>query len=427
MFRRYVAAACLVLGPIALAVATAVDPALGDVPEYGVYRQHPDALQWHSLLLHWAWALFVPGLLGLLGPIRRRGSALARVAWVVTVIGMTTFAGLMMIDFVVLALEQTRSNEDTKRVFDTFEAMSWASNGWQLPAFVGWALGLVLAPLAAARARVISWWAAGVAVAGTALYLAFAIEPVPLCVVGPVVMLVGYAMAAVQLVRPRPGATPAEPDTFGRFRHVVGLACMIAAPLCFAIGMGTIPGGTYDEQAVTQHPTATQVSALFLHYAWVLFIPAVLTLARLGGRFAQVAAAVAVGGLVHFSALMVGDYTDLAVRQVLGDAVATQVSEKVEGYSLFSLGWAAPSMIATVLGLILVAVAASVDRLVPWWVPVIVVAGFVGFFVAPPAPATAVIGPLILLVGFALLARGAERARHRRVAARDAELVAVMS
>lgn len=412
--RRYAAAACLVLAPITLAVATGVDPALGDVPEYGVYRQHADALQWHSLLLHWAWALFVPGLLGLLSPIRQRGAVLARIAWVATVVGLVTFAALMMVDFVILALEQTVPDADVARVFDTFEAMTWATIGWQVPGLLGWAVALLLAPVAAARAGVISWWAAATALAGTALYFVFVISPLPFCLIGPVVMLGGYALAAVQLVRFVPAGE--ERDTFRAFRHTAGVVCMYLAPLSFAVGMATIPGGTYDEQAAVDHPNAAQVSALLLHLAWVLFIPGVLTLMRLGGRFAQMAGAVAVLGLIHFSALMVGDYTDLVTRQVLGGGVAEEVVRKMDGYTTLALGWSVPSMIATVLGLLLVAVAASVDRLVGWWVPVIVFVGFVGFFIAPPAPATAVIGPLVLLVGFAFLARGATRAEERRTA-----------
>nr|WP_221380450.1 hypothetical protein [Actinoplanes polyasparticus] len=77
---RKVAAASLVLAPVALAVSTGIDPALGDDQGYGIYRRHPEATQWHSLLLHWAWVLCVPGFLGLLALVRRRGAVLAGVA-----------------------------------------------------------------------------------------------------------------------------------------------------------------------------------------------------------------------------------------------------------------------------------------------------------------------------------------------------------
>jgi hypothetical protein len=403
---RKFAAACLVAAPLALAVATAVDPALGDAPEHGVYRQHPDAVLWHSVLLHWAWVLFVPGLLGLLAPIRRRGAVVGGVAWVAAVVGLVTFSALMSVDLAVLALEQTVSDAEAARVMDRFEGFVWGVVGWQVPGLVGWAVALVAGPLAAARARVISWWTAGAALAGTALYFVFAIEPVPVSLSGPLVMLAAYTVAAVQLVRHR---TPAagEPDRFGAFTFRAGLVCLVAAPVSFAIGMATIPGGTYETAAFVAHPTAAQASAFFLHLAWVLFVPGVLALMRVGGRFARVAGTVTVLGLINFSALMLGDHTDLATRQVLGPAVADEVARRTGEYALFNLGWVLPGMALALAGLIAVAVAAGVDRLVPWWVPAVVVLGFVGFFLAPPAPATAVIGPLLLLVAFTFIARAA--------------------
>jgi hypothetical protein len=403
---RKFAAACLVAAPLALAVATAVDPALGDMPEHGVYRQHPDAILWHSVLLHWAWVLFVPGLLGLLAPIRRRGAVLGGVTWVAAVVGLVTFSALMSVDLAVLALEQTVSDAEAARVMDRFEGLVWGVVGWQVPGLVGWAVALIAGPLAAARARVVSWWTAGAALAGTALYFVFAIEPVPVSLSGPLVMLAAYTVAAVQLVRHKDSV---EPDRFGSFTFRAGLVCLVAAPVSFAIGMATIPGGSYETSAFVAHPTATQASAFFLHLAWVLFVPGVLALMRVGGRFARIAGTVTVLGLINFSALMLGDHTDLAARQVLGPAVADEVARRTGEYALFNLGWVLPGMALALAGLIAVAVAAAVERLVPWWVSGLVVLGFVAFFVAPPVPATAVIGPLVLLAAFALLAKAAAR------------------
>lgn len=402
---RKFAAACLVAAPLALAVATAVDPALGDVPEHGVYRQHPDAILWHSVLLHWAWVLFVPGLLGLLAPIRRRGAVLGGVAWVAAVLGLVTFSALMSVDLAVLALEQTVSDAEAARVMDRFEGFVWGVVGWQVPGLLGWAVALIAGPLAAARGRVISWWTAGAALAGTALYFVFAIEPVPVSLSGPLVMLAAYTVAAVQLVRHK--ASPGEPDRFGAFTFRAGLVCLVAAPVSFAIGMATIPGGSYEPSAFVAHPTATQASAFFLHLAWVLFVPGVLALTRVGGRFMRIAGTVTVFGLINFCALMLGDHVDLATRQVLGPAAADEVARRTGEYALFTFAWVLPGMALALAGLIAVAVAAGVDRLVPWWVPGLVVLGFVAFFVAPPAPATAVLGPLVLLAAFTLLARAA--------------------
>ena len=402
-------AVCLVLAPIALAVSTGIDPALGDDQGYGVYRAEPGATQWHSLLLHWAWVLSVPGFLGLLGPIRRRGAVPAAIGWVATLLGLVTFAALMAFDFGLLALEQQPALTDAQLTAydERVGALTWATWGWQIPGIAGWAVALVVVPLAAARARVINWWTAGLAVAGTVLYLLFAISPVPLNLTGPVVLVVAYALAARQMLAASPAA---EPDVFGAFRRRAGLVSLVAAPISFAIGMATVPPGSPDAAAFTEHPALAQASAFFLHLAWVLFVPAVLVVAERGGRFTRIAAFPAVLGLINFSALMLGDYLDLAARQALGAQVADRAMALMDGYATFQLGWALPGMVLALLGLILVSVGAAVDRLVRWWVPVLVGLGLVAFLLLPLGP-LGVLGPAVLVVGFGLTAAALRRPR----------------
>ncbi len=404
---RKAAAVCLVTAPLALAVATGVDPALGDDQGYGVYRQHPDATQWHSLLLHWAWTMFVPGLLGLLTPIRRRGAVLARIAWVAVVVGLVTFSALMAFDFFLLALEQTLPDAQVRAVDERFLGLTWTVAGWQWPGLIGWGLSLILVPVAAARARVISWWTAAAALTGTALYFVFAISEVPVNLLGPVVLIGAYGYAARQLVRHRRVHT-GEPDTFSAFRRRAGHIAMIAAPLSLAVGMATVPDTTGDVADSVAHPTLTQASAFFLHLAWVLFVPAVLHVAAPARRGTRIAAGVTVLALINFSALMVGDSADLAARQVLDAATAQKVSDTFGALPLFAFGWALPGMVLTVLGLIAVLVGAAVDRLTRWWVAALGVAGVVAFLVLGLGW-IGVLGPVLLLAAFGLLARDLRR------------------
>ncbi len=393
---KRLSAACLVLAPVALAVATGVDPALGEDQSFGVYRDHPDAILWHSVLLHWAWVLFVPGLLGLLAPVRDRGAVLTRIVWVTVALGLTTFAALMSYDIFLLALEQTLPNETAARVDAAFMGMPLGAYGWQLPGLVGWALSLVLAPIAAARAGIINWWTAGGALTGTALYLAFAIEPVPLCLIGPIVMAVSYGFAARSLVRAdRPAGTVG---------HGFGRLSMYLAPIAFAAGMATVPDTTGDPAQSLASPTQTQVSALLLHLGWVFFIPAVWTLASAGGRVTRLTGFATVLGLAHFSALMMGDSADLAARQNLDPDTAATVFETFGSYALFNLGWVLPGTALTFLGLVAVTVSAAVDRIVHWAVPSLTALGLAGFFVLGLG-AVGVIGPLLLLAAFAVAAR----------------------
>ncbi|MFG1995688.1 hypothetical protein ACGFJ7_37515 [Actinoplanes sp. NPDC048988] len=393
---RKATAACLVLAPVALAVATGVDPALGEDEQYGVYRQHPDATLWHAVLLHWAWVLLAVGFIGLLLRIRGRGSMLAAIGWVATLLGLVTFSGLMAFDVGLLALEQQPGLTDAQLAAydDRIGSYAWAQWGWQVPGILGWALSLIVVPLAAARARVINWWTAGLALAGTALYLLFAISPVPLCLTGPVLLVVAYGLAARRML--------ARSET--SFPRRAGLICLVAAPLSFAVGMATVP----PADALAEHPALAQASAFFLHLAWVLFVPAVIAVAERGARFTRAAAFVTVLALINFSALMLGDYTDLAARQALGDPVAERAMALTDGYPLFTLGWALPGMVLSLLGLIAVAVGAARDGLVRWWVPVLVGAGFAGFFALPLGP-LGVLGPAVLVVGFGLLGAALRR------------------
>jgi hypothetical protein len=405
---RKAAAVCLVTAPLALAVATGVDPALGDDQGYGIYRQHPGATQWHSLLLHWAWTLFVPGLLGLLAPVRQRGAVLARIAWVAVVIGLVSFSALMAIDFFLLALEQNLPDAQVRAVDERFLGLSWTVAGWQWPGLIGWGLALILTPVAAARGRVVSWWTAGAALAGTALYFVFAISEVPVSLLGPAVMAGAYGYAGRELIRGR-RVPSGEPDTFGAFRRRAGTICMIAAPLSFAVGMATVPDTTGDVADSVAHPTLTQASAFFLHLGWVLFVPAVLHIAARGRRLTRVAAGVTVLGLINFSALMLGDSADLAARQVLDAATAQRVSDTFGGLPLFAYGWALPGMLFSILGLIAVVVGAAADRLTRWWVAALAVAGIAAFLVLGLGW-TGVIGPVLLLAAFGLMGRDLNRA-----------------
>ncbi|MGK5679729.1 hypothetical protein [Actinoplanes sp. URMC 104] len=400
MWRR-ATAVCLVAAPVALAVATGIDPALGDDQGYGIYRQHPDATQWHSLLLHWAWVLYVPAFAGLLVRVGRRGAVLAAVAWAATLLGLVTFSALMAADFGLLSLEQQAGLTDAQLTAydDRVGAMPWATWGWQVPGIAGWAVALIVTPLAAARARVIRWWTAGVFVAGAVLYLLFAISPVPHCLAGPVVLVVAGVFAARQSMH-----AAAVHEGFGAWRRTAGVVCLVLAPVSFAVGMATVPPG--DD--VVAYPVLSQASAFFLHLAWVLFVPGMLVVAERGGRFTRVAAALAVLGLINFSALMFGDYLDLAARQALGDAVADRAASLSGGYATFSLGWVLPGMVFALLGPILVATGAARDGLVRWWVPALVVAGFAAFLSLGLGP-VGVVGPLVLVAGFGLMAAALRR------------------
>ncbi|MFC0534064.1 hypothetical protein [Phytohabitans kaempferiae] len=409
--RRRAGLICLVAAPILLTAATAVDPALGDVEFAPAIAADPAAARLHTLLLHWSWVLYVPGLLALLAPVRRRGRVLATIAWPAAVLGLATFAGLTLSDYFGLAVLEVTDEATFAAVEDQVGGYGWLAAGWQIPGMLGWALALLVTPFAAARAGHAGWWYPAAAVPGFVLYLLFAIEEPPLSLAGPVLLVVAHAVLAVRLWSPAAGDdTGAEQAGFAAFRRTLGVCCLVGAPLALAAGMATLPGGAFHIATdMAGDPAAAQASAFFLHLAWLLFVPGIIELTgRLTGRgwrLAQVAGGVAVLGLLHFNGLMLGDYAGIAAEQVLDPARAEAVAARVGEYASLSLGVVLPGMLCALLGLILVPVAAARGGLVRWPVPVVAGLGVVAFFALTVGRVPGLVAPALLLVAYGLLAR----------------------
>lgn len=454
--RRRAGLICLLAAPLLLTVATAVDPALGPAAQAeggfaDAIRADPGAAQLHSLLLHWAWVLYVPALLSLLSPIAasrsggRRGTVLAAIAWTAITFGLVTFAGLTLGDFFGLAVAQTVDNAAFAEHERLIGSYGWLTVGWQLPGLIGWALAMLVTPFAAARAGVLPggagsahpgagvlarWWYPIASAAGFGLYLLFAIEPAPLNVLGPLLLTASNLALVARLWRaPDAGsAVGAEPVAaavgYARWRRTAGLVSLFAAPVALGLGMATMPGGALHIAAFGTDPTATQVSAFFLHLAWLLFIPAVLAVTReigagngRGVLFGQLAGGLAVLGLLHFNGLMIGDYAMLAAETQLSPDQVAIIAERTGDYPMMALGIALPGMLGALLGLVLVPFAAARAGLVRWPVPVLAVAGVLAFFLLTTGRVTGSVSAVLLLASYGSLARALLAQAPRRPAA----------
>jgi hypothetical protein len=401
--RRRAGLVCLAVAPVLLLLATAADPALGEGAWDRMVAASPDGAVLHTVLLHWAYVLFVPGLLALLGPVR--GRVLGPVAWIAVLFGLATFAGLVLTDITAVAVAST-VDPATFAAFDArVGTYTWMSAGWQLPGLAGWVLAFVLTPLAAARARLVGWWYAGLALVGFGLYFAFAISPLPLSLTGPAVLSAANLVLAVRLWRDPALASPGP-----AWRSRVGVWCLIAAPVALAVGVVTMPGTATRIDPFDTAPGMAGASAFFLHLGWLLFVPGVLAVTRsitAGGRWlALVAGGVAVLGLLHWNGLMIGDYLVLAAEQTLDPATLDRVTAMADGYALFGLTVAAPAMVGALLGLILVPVAAARAGLAPWWAAVVAALGVVAFLMLTTGRVTGLVAPFLLLVGYGAVARG---------------------
>lgn len=415
--RRRASLGCLVAASLLLVAATAADPAVGDVEFAKAIAADPDAARLHSLLLHWSWVLFVPGLLGLLAPVTRRGRVLASLAWVAVLVGLTTFAGLTLSDFFGVAVAETTDVATFHRIEEQVGGYGWLTAGWQLPGLLGWALAMLLTPVAAARARRTGWWYPALAVPGFGLYLLFAIEEPPLSLTGPVLLTAANAVVAARLWRADAtgaagsGAEAEAPPGagFAGFRRGVAVVSLVAAPVALGAGMAALPGGAFHLDDFSADPVAAQASAFFLHLGWLLFIPGVIELTgRVTGRgrvLAQVAGALAVLGLLHLNGLMIGDYGALAAVQVLDGQQLSAVEARTGDDVLLTVGIALPGMLGALLGLILVPLAAVRARLAGWPAALAAGLGVVAFLFLTTGRVPGLVAPALLLVGYGLLAR----------------------
>ncbi|MDG4825315.1 hypothetical protein O7635_26000 [Asanoa sp. WMMD1127] len=400
LLRRRAGLVCLAVAPMLLLLATAADPGLGEGAWDRMVAADPDGAVLHTVLLHWAYVLFVPGFLAVLGPIRARGRVPATIAWAATLCGLATFAGLVLTDVTAIAVAATVAPE----TFASFEARvdtyTWMSVGWQLPGLVGWVLAFVLTPIAAVRARLTGWWYAVAALAGFGLYFLFAISPVPLSLTGPALLSVANVVLAIRLWR-----DPALAGEAPAWRATAGAVCLVAAPVALAVGVLTMPGTATRIDPFHTAPDVAQASAFFLHLGWLLFVPGVLAVTRrIAGRFGLVAGGVAVLGLLHWNGLMIGDYLGLAVEQTLDPATQDQVTAAADGYALFALAVALPAMIGALLGLILVPLAAARAGLTRWWAPALAALGVAAFLMLTTGRLTGLLAPALLLAAYGPLA-----------------------
>jgi hypothetical protein len=205
-----------------------------------------------------------------------------------------------------------------------------------------------------------------------------------------------------------PGTTGARRpgrDTTALRRITVGTA-LIAAPALLTLGMLTSPGEGQDlSYDIVGNETLTQVSALALHYSWLVFVPAVIGMMRLTRDRTPLLSALGGGaailGLINLSGLMVGDFFYLVTVRDRGPEAAEALADDIDGTTSMQLLWTLPSFLA-LFGLVAIAVALWRAKVAAWWVPAGVLAGFALFMVLVPVapPVGGAVGPVVLLAVF---------------------------
>jgi hypothetical protein len=121
------------------------------------YAAHPMRQGVHTNLIHYGFALFAPVAFALVGLVRGRGAWLANAAGLLSVIGLTTLPGLVLIDYHDIATAHVASVELAVAASDGVAQLP-GFLPLLLPALVCSLLALPLAAAAAWRARLLQWW-----------------------------------------------------------------------------------------------------------------------------------------------------------------------------------------------------------------------------------------------------------------------------
>ncbi len=194
-------------------------------------------------------------------------------------------------------------------------------------------------------------------------------------------------------------------------RRLAGLTLPAAGLLMIAGGivdphvdettLTTYFAGLADDTAQTRY----QVSAMLLHFGFLLMIPAILGLARLArsSRWRTAGTVLGVAGFATLSGLVVTDYLDLAMATNLRPEQAAAITEDAQallGAQLLAL----PSSLAATVGLTTAIVCAWRAGAVQAWAVVVVPAAMIAPYTMGRSITGFVVMAAVLGIAFALIA-----------------------
>lgn len=195
-----------------------------------------------------------------------------------------------------------------------------------------------------------------------------------------------------------------SPSRFDRL--ATGLAALAAGPTILA---GMFLGVWEADETVRAYlqtylvdPDRSQLSAVLLHFGYLLLLPALLGLAAVTRAAPRLRATGLVFGMLGLSTLpglLVVDFYDLALAQTLPLDQAVAVVDATEQY-WGPLVLFIPTMLGILLAVVLLSVAACRVGFLPWWSAALLIAGIALLtFVRGGGLTTAVISTAVLGLG----------------------------
>jgi hypothetical protein len=156
-----------VLAALLIVAGFFLDPAIGESGRKmaAEYAAHPGREQVSALSFHFAFALLAIPAVALIVAVRGRGAWLANVAAFLAFLGMTTLPGFLLGDFYDIAIYGELGGDSWEAVDDRLQELPGATVMF-LTGYLGFALTLPVALMAAWRAGLLSWWPAPLLLAG---------------------------------------------------------------------------------------------------------------------------------------------------------------------------------------------------------------------------------------------------------------------
>lgn len=190
-----------------------------------------------------------------------------------------------------------------------------------------------------------------------------------------------------------------DPD---RFRRAVAGLALIAWPVLHFAGFITgVEATDHDPAIFAAHPDRVRLSGLILHWSAMAIVPVVLSLGHLlrpkMPALANAAVTLGLIGAVSGASLLLADFYDLALAQLVSHEQAVAVTERAYEYPEVLYGFLLPGF-AVHIGLLMLTIGLAARRLAGWWVPVLLVAGLVLPFLTATQPvAVQALGAVLLL------------------------------
>jgi hypothetical protein len=193
-----------------------------------------------------------------------------------------------------------------------------------------------------------------------------------------------------------------------RFRPLAGAACLMLAPALNTLGLAfapweSEPGDRNMLAAMQAAPDRAQLSALLLHYGWLLLVPGLIVMIRaVRGRgviLATLGGALAVTGAIGISGMLLVDFFGLGAVQTIGLDHGTKVYQNLGELWGFHVV-AVPAFLGVLVGIPLLALGVVRAGIAPYWIVLALVAGYIGGNLAGNSRAAQVAASVALVLAY---------------------------